>query len=175
MQPDVVAGRLHPVDFVRPEEEQTSARLDHQPVGLGLIASQVLDQCQQPTAEVAGLVALDMRPGTLQRLLEALAVERLQQVIKGTDLEGTQSVLVVGGHEDDEGHLLGADRLDDLKPIQAGHLHVEKHEVGRMLLDRANRLFAVAALRDDLNILFCRKQARQTFPRERLVVHDHRT
>ena len=67
-----------------------------------------------------------------------------------------------------------ADRLDDLEPVEAGHLDVEKHEVRRVLLDRADRLFTVAALRDDLNILFGRKQARQTFPCEWLVVHDHR-
>ena len=87
MQADVVAGRLDPVDLVRAQEEQPPARLHDQPLGARLIAPQVLDQRQQPAAEVAGLVALDLLAGALQRLGEALAVERLQQVVERADLE----------------------------------------------------------------------------------------
>ena len=108
MQPDVVARRLDPVDLVGPEEEQPAARLDDEPVGLGLVAAQVLDEREQPAAEVAGLVALDMAPRALQRLVEALAVERLEQVVERPDLERLERVLVVGGDEDDERHPVGA-------------------------------------------------------------------
>ena len=64
-------------------------------------------------------------------LAEALAVERLEQVVDRVHVERAQRVAVVGGDEDDERHLVGADRVDHVEAVGAGHLHVEEHQVGR--------------------------------------------
>ena len=128
----------------------------------------------QPLAEVAGAAPLDVAPGVLQRLLEAVAAERLQQVVEGVDLEGLEGVLVVGGHEDHRRHLLGADLLDHAEAVAGRHLHVEEHQIGLLVLDRVDRLLAVGALADQLDVLFLLQQADDALARHRLVVHDHR-
>ena len=97
---------------------------------------EILDEGQQPAADVAGLVALDLLPGALQRLAEPFAVERLQQVVERADLERPQRVLIVGGDEDDERHALGPDRLDDFEPVHLRHLDVEEHQIRRVIHDR---------------------------------------
>ena len=139
-------GRFDPVDFVRAQEEQAAAGLDDQAIGARLIAPQILDQRQQPPSEIAGLVAFDLLARALQRLGEALAVERLEQVVERADLERLERVLIVRGDEDDERHPLAADRLDDLEAVHLRHLDVEEHEVRRVIVDRGDGFLAVAAL-----------------------------
>ena len=138
----------------------------------GWSLAEVLDERQQPAAEVAGLVAFDLLAGALERVVEALAVERLQQVVERPDLERPQRVLIVGGDEDDERHALGADRLDHLEAVHLRHLHVEEHQVRRVIQDGGDGLLAVAALADDLDVRLGAKQARQPLARERFVVDD---
>ena len=80
-------------------------------------------------AEVAGAPPLEMRARVLQRLLEAVAAERLQQVVERVDLERLERVLVVGGDEHDRRHRLGADALDHAEAVAGRHLDVEEHQV----------------------------------------------
>ena len=67
----------------------------------------------------------------LQGLLEAVAAERLQQVVERVHLEGLERVLVVGGDED---HQSACARRRPArmtpKPSHGRHLHVEEDEVG---------------------------------------------
>ena len=56
-------------------------------------------------------------------------------------------MLIVRGHEDHERHALAADRLDHLEAVHLRHLHVEEHQVRRVIHDRGDRFLAVAALR----------------------------
>ena len=97
---------------------------------------EILDEGQQPPAEVAGLVAFDLLARALQRLAEPLAVERLQQVVERAHLERPQRVLIVRGDEDHERHALAADRLDHLEPVHLRHLDVEEHQIRRVIHDR---------------------------------------
>jgi hypothetical protein len=83
-------------------------------------------------------------------------------------------VLVVGGHEDHERHSVGANRLDDVEAIHLWHLHVEEHQIGRVILNRGDGLFAIAALGHDLDVGFAPEQRRQPLPGKRLVVDDER-
>ena len=85
-----------------------------------------------------------------QRLAEALAVERLQQVVERVHVERPQRVAVVGGDEHDERHLVGADGVDHVEAVRARHLHVEEHQVGLQRHDRLGAGGAVAGLADDL-------------------------
>ena len=119
-----------------------------------LILAEVFDQRQQPASEIAGFLALDLLACALQRLAEALAIERLEDVVERADLEGLERVLIVGGHEDDEWHPLAADGLDHVEAVHLRHLHVEEDQIGRVVLNRGDGLFAVAALADHLDVLF---------------------
>jgi hypothetical protein len=87
-------------------------------------------------------------------------------------LERLQRVLVVGGHEDDDGRPAGTERLEDREPVQLRDLHVEEDEVGAELADRIHRLAAVAALADDLDVGLGLEEAAETIAGERLVVDD---
>src|SRR5204863_6732057 len=131
--------------FVRAEEEQASAGLDDESIGPRLIASEILDQRQQPAADLAAVLPLDLLARALERIAEAIAIERLQEVIERPHLEGAKRVLIVRRYEDDQRHLLGADGLNHLEAVHLRHLDVEEHEVGRQLDDGFGGFFAVAA------------------------------
>ena len=108
----------------------------------------------------------------LERLLEALAPERLEDVVDGAHVERTQSVMVVRGHEHDRGDPVRADALEDAEAVEIRHLDVEEHEVGPELLDRDDGLATVAALPDDLDAGFVREEGAQALAGEGLVVDD---
>ena len=61
---------------------------------------------------------------------------------------------------------------DHVEAVEPGHLHVEEHEVRRVMLNRRHRLRAVAALADDFDVLFLLQQRQHALARERLVVDD---
>ena len=98
----------------------------------------------------------------LQRLLEAIAAERLQQVVDGVHFERLERVFVVRGHEHHRRHALGADLRITPKPSHAGICTSRNTRSGEMLLDGRDRLLAVGALADDLDVLLLRAAARQS-------------
>ncbi len=136
---------------------------------------QVLHQFEQPPLEFAAGAAFDLLPGARDRLLEPIAVERLEQIVERVNVEGAQRVRVVGGDEDHERHARRADGLDDVEPAVARHLHVEEDEIGLQFLDRGNRRHAIGALRDDVHAGFAGEQRSQPLARERLVIRDENT
>ena len=71
-----------------------------------------------------------------RRLIEPRVVERLEQVVDRRELERAQRVAIVGGHEDDRRHPLGADRAHHVEPGELGHLVVEQHEIRSAGQDR---------------------------------------
>jgi hypothetical protein len=88
--------------------------------------------------------------GPSQGDFESLRAERLEQVIHGVDVEGAQSVLIVGRHKYDR-HFC-ADQLENLKAVQLGHLNIEKDQIGFQLARCLDRFKAVGALGDDLDL-----------------------
>src|SRR5262249_28565265 len=81
-------------------------------------------------------------------------------------------VLVVGGDEDDRRRLLGTDGLEDLEAVLLGDLHVQEHEVGRGAADGFERLVAIAALADHVDVGLGLEEGAEPFAAEGLVVHD---
>ena len=84
--------------------------------------------------------------------------------------EGAQREAVVGGGEDVV--RLAACQLHHLEAVQLRHLDVEEDQLGVELADRLDRLEAVGAFADDLDVgvvsqVFAQQRARQVF-----VVHD---
>ena len=68
MQTHVVAGGLDPVEVTRAQEEDAPAGLHDQAIELGGLRLDVIDQGQEPPAEVAGAPALEMGARMRERL-----------------------------------------------------------------------------------------------------------
>src|SRR5690242_10459209 len=71
---------------------------------------------------------------------EALGRDGLEEVVERVHFEGAEGVLVVGSGEDDLGDDFQA--LEQLEAGHAGHLDVEKEEVGREGVDEGEGFFA---------------------------------
>ena len=108
------------------------------------------------------------------RLVNAAAVERLQQVIDSVYLKGTHGVLVECCRKDDlrQLHLLIEQLLDDGKAVESWHLHIKEDQVRLMGADQVDGLDAVRALRKHLHTARFFKQVEKLLPRERLVIYD---
>ena len=116
----------------------TTMRCGRSPAGAGLGG----DVRQRAAFAQAG-------PRALQRALEALRAEGLEQVVHGVGVEGAHGVLVVGGDEDDHRRLRGFDQFQHFEAIQLGHLDVEEEQVRAGFGDGLDGLEAVGAFGHD--------------------------
>jgi hypothetical protein len=64
------------------------------------------------------------------------------------------------------------EQLDDVEPVEPGHLHVEEHQGRIEAFDRVQRRVAVLALAYDLDSRVRPQQRAQPPSRDGLVVHD---
>ena len=133
-------------------------------------------------------LAGDAAAHPLHGLLDARAVKRLQQVIDGVHVEGAHGVLVIGRGKDDLRQRLGVVRpwprrfcraalhqpLDHGKAVQPRHLHIEKDQVGMVLLDQVNGLDAVGSLRHHIHAAHLVEQILQLVAGQLFVVDDER-
>jgi hypothetical protein len=117
----------------------------------------------------------DLGAGAFQGLLKALAIEGLEQIIQGVDLEGAQSILVIRRDENDTGRPVLAHGLQDAEAVQFGHAYIEKQEIGPLLTDGRDGARTVEAFADHLNVGFGLKQRTQALPAQRLVIRDQDT
>src|SRR3990172_3363904 len=95
---------------------------------------------------------LDELASARQGAGDAGFVKGLEQVVEGVDLEGLDSILVVGGGEYDMRELeaLVHQLLEDAEAVKPGHLHIEEDQVGGLFLDQVDGFEAVASLADDV-------------------------
>ena len=112
--------------------------------------------------EGTGEAAFDALDG----LEDAGAVKGLEQVVNGVDVESADGILVVCGGEDDLGERVGflsggdarlvavEEALDDGESVKAGHLDIEKNEVGMVLLNEVNGFNAVGSVGEDLDAAY---------------------
>ena len=109
-----------------------------------------------------------------ERGLEALLLERLEQVVQRARLECLEGVALVRGDEDDrrEGPLLQPGRYIETGLLR--HLDVEEHDVRPHPVYGGRRLRAFRALAHHLHVGVLRQQGAEARTRERLVVHDQR-
>ena len=61
----------------------------------------------------------------VERAVQPLAPDGLQQVVDGVHIERPHRVLVVRGHEDHHRHAVRADGVDNLEAVHAWHLDIE--------------------------------------------------
>src|SRR5215813_9103413 len=90
------------------------------------------------------------------------------------NFESMQGMLLVCGEKDHRRQVFSWQSSQNLKPVHARHLHVQKHNVGSEFENLLDCGGAVGALPDDLDILEPTQPKRDTAPRQRLVVDDQR-
>ena len=111
--------------------------------------------------------------GLGQRGAQLLGANRLQQIGHGFGIERLQRVLVESGGEDDgRGRGQRGEMSRHFQPVDAGHAHVEQHDVGRQPVDHVDRLFAIAGFTRDIEFAGFREHGAQTLARRRFVIDD---
>src|SRR5215469_10445162 len=81
-------------------------------------------------------------------------------------------MLLVSGEEDHRGQLPLWQGSQNVKPVDAGHLHIKKHNIGSEFQNFLDRRRTVAALPDDLDILESLQPQCDPAPRQRFIVDD---
>ncbi len=114
---------------------------------------------------------LDHLPRSAKSFLEPLVVERLDQVVDGGEVEGSDGV-IVGGGEDDRRHVVRADVADHLESGFSGHLDIEEDEIRLQLANRRNRRQSIVGSAHDLDVVFVREQILEPLAGQALVVSD---
>ena len=174
VQHQIISRRFDMINFLRFEKQDAVGRFDQDTRTAGATA-----QGREEIGNIRGLArsspALQLLARALQGFLEARLLKWLQKVVQCVDFKRVNGVFIVGGGENDRGHLLGRQGLQHLKAVEARHLDIEEHQVRTMLLNGLERLSPISALGDDLHIgLFIEKQP-YSFTPEWLVVDDDGT
>ena len=110
-----------------------------------------------------------------QRRLQALALDRLGEVVDGLEVEGLQRVLGVRGDEHDRRRRRAQAQLGgELGAVAARHLDVEQQQVAAARRQPDERLRRVGGLADDdgAGLAALGDEALQAQPRELFVVDD---
>jgi hypothetical protein len=107
----------------------------------------------------------------LDRLVQPLGRERLQQIVDGVHFESTQGILIERRDEHDRRHPV-ADLAHDVEPIELRHLHVEKHQIRPVRDDRFDGGPAVPSLGNDIQLGLAPQHSTHPAARHRLIVHD---
>src|SRR4030095_1726614 len=99
-------------------------------------------------------------------------VKWLHHVIDSVDIEGTNRMLVVCCHENDQRRTLNPKGVQDLEPIHVGHLHVKKDNVGSMSRHRLDCFTAISSFTDYLYLAVPLEHLAYPIARERLVINN---
>ena len=121
-------------------------------------------------------VRFDFAAGALDGFGDACFVEGLEDVVDGIYVEGLDGVVIECSGENDvrHAHFLFDKALEDTETVEAGHVDVEKNEVGRMFFDEINGFDAVFTLCDQIDFGEAFEKVREFFARGTFVVNDER-
>ena len=114
-------------------------------------------------------------PRPLNRLGNSALVERLQHVVHGVHFERLHRVVIERRREHHvrDFHFPFDKLLEHAETVEAGHLHVQKHQVRRVLLDQRHGFHAVFSLPDQIDFGKTFQQKRQLIPRRLFVIHNN--
>src|SRR6185436_14162461 len=134
--------------------------------------SEFLEQSERLMSNIACSIA--QKPGfrAVKRLVEPLAVKRLQQVIKRINFKGPQRILIECRDKDDKRHRFGAGCFKDGEAVQLGHLYIEEDQLRFEFANEGDGFAAVRALSRDLDLRVAGQHASDPAASERLVVDD---
>src|SRR3569832_40030 len=121
----IVSFRLDAVHVLHVEEENAAAVLDHESLEMTRSTLLLFEEGEYVPIAFPGLIQFDLLLDSVPRSVEALVIERLEQVIEGMHLKGAHGILIVGGDKDDVGRCLRIERLAYFDATDVRHLHVE--------------------------------------------------
>src|SRR5690348_7775586 len=116
VQASIVVGRLDPVDVANFDEANLSRALDDDPFDLLPLM-------------MAAVGSANPVFGSRHGQLKPCIIERLQQIIQCSSLEGTQSVLVICGDKYDRIRQVRTENLDHIETVTFRHLYIEKEQL----------------------------------------------
>jgi hypothetical protein len=103
---------------------------------------------------------------------EIVGADRLVQVSDRAHFRRQIGVLLERGHEGNQRPRCAVQHMDDAKPIESGHVHVEEKEVGRFAFDQFERLIPGAGSADHQNVIEPFEQLQQERACRPFVVCD---
>src|ERR1043165_133381 len=171
----VISFRLDALNVVHAHEEHAPTVLDHESLEGTWPTLQLFQQREDVTIALAALIDFDLLLHTLPSSVEALAIERLEQVVEDVHLERAHGILIVGGNKDDIRSRFAVERFQHFEAAQLGHLYIQKDEVGLQGLDRVYCFTTIRALRDTLDVRIISKHLANHLTSERFIVDDQRT
>jgi hypothetical protein len=84
--------------------------------------------------------------------VQPVVFHRFEHVVDGVHLEGIHGVFVVGGHEDDHGHVVALEFFDHLEAVHPRHLDIQKQQIRVVLGNGGESLRSIGALGDHVNL-----------------------
>src|SRR5262249_44916294 len=143
---DVVIGSFNPVDLRNPNEKDSTGTTDRQSVekrdrGLQSAGGQLLE-----------VPLTDSCLCSLERSIESLIIEGLEQIIGRRRIEGANRMLLVCGDEDHGWRTFCFQPLEKLKSAEPRQVHVEKQQIRLRSVNRLERVRAGGALSHQLHI-----------------------
>jgi hypothetical protein len=163
---NVVVSGLDPLDLICVQQYDAPPRSHHYPP-----MYEIGPDGQSRNRIPAGR-RLRAKASAFKGFLEPLIVEWLHEVIKRFHLERPNRVLVVSGHKHYGSRLAPTNLPQHVKPVDIGHLHVEKDDVGSLASNRPDSLSPTGALRDGRDIRLGRKVSPQLLAGQPLIIHD---
>ena len=109
---------------------------------------------------------------------EAIFADGLEEIVEGVHFERADCVLIVGGDEDKARRAavariaVGRNGAHDVEAVGAGHLHIDKDEIGAVLFDGGDRGLGVVGFADDFDVGFVAEETEQFATRGSFVVDD---
>jgi hypothetical protein len=172
----VVVGCFDPFDVVHVDEGVFGAVGDDEAPGIfgtfgfgGVEGGQ--DGLELFVRDERGLRG-ELLADSLKRGVESLGLDGLGEVVERVDGEGFDGVMVVRGDEDGDGHVRGADFVDDVEGGAPGHLDVEEEDVVTIGFEVFDDFAAIAAFAGDCDVFVAREEEAQPLTGEWLVVGD---
>ena len=110
----------------------------------------------------------------LDRLPEAIVVDRFQQIVERIGVESLERELIIGGYEDHDRHVAARESLQHIEAVDSGHLYVQEDNVRRLRPNRVDCLAAVPAFSTNLYVVELLQPNLQTASRQFLIVNDQR-
>ena len=98
---NVVAVGFDPGDVVDGNEEGAFAFADEEALGIAAIPLNLLEQMLQTRFGAVAVGVLVQDAGAMQSFTETVFGNGLEQIVESVNFEGTKSVLVMGGDEND--------------------------------------------------------------------------
>src|SRR6516162_8884060 len=106
----------------------------------------------------------------LERTIQFLRFNRLEQVVDRVGLESLERVLIISGSENNP--RLRRQLCEQLEAVHLRHLDVKKQHVHRSTAQKSESRFRVGTLPYDLNPSCGLQQMRETFERKSLVINQ---